>query len=216
MVMTVWRSSFVGVASGAFATGVRFVRGRHRVFSVAEASDRRAALDLAWDSAFPGGTPTAGSLRADFPERWARFHTRGLDDEGTDQEALATLRLLLGDLRADRSHVQLIIEEYGAGDMFGGWSKTLPIALFPWRRVRRDGWWLYFWASDPIVDQELLDPVLESAVTQESRSLIVDHRAGWVFCPYFAGVDIVFRTAAERSAFAHRHGAVLAPTTNER
>jgi hypothetical protein len=196
------------------ATGVRFVRRRRRVFSVSEASDRRVALDHAWDSAFPGAAPEAGSLRSLFPERWARFHTRGLHDEGADEEAVETLRLLLADLRGDRSPVQLIIEEYGAGDMFGGWSKTLPIELFPWRRMRLDGW-LYFWASDVIVDPEDLDPVLEHAVRQEAYSLIIDHQ-GWVFCPYFAGVDIIFRTSTERDDFAHQHSDVLPPTTNER
>ena len=54
--------------SEALWIGTRLIGGKRRPFSVPEASDRREALDRAWDRAFPGSEPVAGLLRVSFAQ----------------------------------------------------------------------------------------------------------------------------------------------------
>ncbi|WP_165817985.1 hypothetical protein [Microbacterium sp. Gd 4-13] len=102
----------------------------------------------------------------------------------------------------------MVVEEYGAADLFGGWSRALPIDLFPWRRESREhrGPTAFSWASDTGVRQAALDAVLRSAVEERGYAIITDDRTSWAFCPYFAGVDVIFASAAERDEFVGRHG----------
>jgi hypothetical protein len=57
--------------------------------------------------------------------------------------------------------------------------------------------------------------VLEQAVADHGYALALDFRAGWAFCPYYAGVDIIFQSSAERDDFADRHQALLPTPTDE-
>jgi hypothetical protein len=199
---------------GRAQAALRFARGRRRVFRVAEDSDRRRGLDAGWDDAFGGCAPDGGALRSRFPERWARFHVRGDGDDAPDAEAAVTLRTLLDDLRGEGDRpLRVFVEEYGATDLYGGWSRSLPIDFFPWRREspERRGPTLFSWASDPGVQPAALDAVLRSAVEERGYAIIADDQNKWAFCPYYAGVDVIFASTEERDEFVARHRALLPP-----
>jgi hypothetical protein len=168
-------------------------------------------LDSAWDAAFPGANPDGGRIRGS--ERWARFHIRGADDEASDAEALRVLRGLLDDLRGgDESPVRVLATDYGARDLSGGWSKRMPVDLFPWRRWRDEPGMPHFftWASEPLPLSAQLQPVLMCAVQEDGYPIVTDADVTWAFCPYFAGVDIVFPDTEQRERYVATHASLFA------
>lgn len=153
-----------------------------------------------------------------FPERWARFHVRGRGDTASDPEASANLRALLLDLfTANGDPLRLIVEEYGVNGIEGGWSKALPVDLFAWRRVPRDEYYsatVYYWAGT-VADDDVIDAVLLKAAQEQCYVVITDFDVSSAFCPYWAGVDIVFGSSRERDEFVEAHRDLLSPDCND-
>ncbi len=187
-----------------------FVRGRHRTFRHVEQSSRRRKLEERWSRSFPGA-PATGHLRDLFPERWARFHIRGPHDAAFDIDAAKTLRSLLDELSQERNwKVQMIAQEGGAGDFFSGWSKSVPADFFPWRKspADEDGPAIYYWASGRISPQAVNHALLK-VVAEEGEAVFTDKKVTWAFCPYWAGVDIIFPSSQERDEFVNAHRDLL-------
>jgi len=189
------------------------VRGQHRHFVRAERSARREELEEKWSRNFGTERPSM-DLRWQFPDRWARFHVRGPGDTASDEGAVANLRALLLDLFEENSDpLRLVVEEYGVNTFEGGWSKALPINLFAWRRVPRDEYYpgtVYYWAGT-VADDDLLDAVLVKAAKEESYAVLTDAEVSAAFCPYWAGVDIIFRSSHLRDRFVDAHRDLLPP-----
>jgi hypothetical protein len=195
----------IGRLQGVARACVRFAQGRRRTFRRPEDSDRRRQLDTEWGRSFAECAPTGGALRSQLSGRWARFHIRGDEDAASDDEAVTTLRGLLDDLRRDGDQpLRLIVQEYGSGDLYGGWSKSLPVELFAWRTVK-DEWPTFYWASDPAAETLPLEPVFMSGVQERGYAVITDETLTWAFCPYWAGVDVIFASPSQRDDFVAAH-----------
>ncbi len=188
-------------------------RGKHRGFVRPEESARRERLEERWSRTFGGERPSM-DLRMRFPDRWARFHVRGPGDSASDLEASDNLRALLLDLPEKGGEPMcLIVEEYGVNDLSGGWSKALPIDLFARRRMPRDEYYVgttYYWAGTSS-DGDVIDAVLLKAALDEGYFVLTDAEVSWAFCPYWAGVDIIFGSSRERDEFVDAHRDLLPP-----
>lgn len=97
-----------------------------------------------------------------------------------------------------------MVQEYGAGDLCGGWSRSLPVDLFPWRR-ERDESPIFHWASDPAAGPVPLEEAFMQGVQGYGYVVVTDEPASWAFCPYWAGVDVIFASTAQRDDFVAAH-----------
>ncbi|WP_307467730.1 hypothetical protein [Microbacterium sp. SORGH_AS_0505] len=107
----------------------------------------------------------------------------------------------------------MIVEDYGVLDMAGGWSKSVPVDSFAWRKlpVDEDGiavayYWASEWPSPQAVNQAFL-----KIVAEEGYAVLTDKEVTWAFVPYWAGVDIIFPSSQERDEFVNAHRDLLAP-----
>ncbi len=105
----------------------------------------------------------------------------------------------------------MFVEDYGVLDMAGGWSKSIAVDSFPWRKlpVDEDGiavayYWASEWPSPQAVNQAFL-----KIVAEEGYAVFTDKKVTWAFCPYWAGVDIIFPSSQERDEFVNAHRDLL-------
>lgn len=168
-----------------------------------------------WDRFFPNCEPIGYRLRADFRERWVRFHSlpeskRYPESEDEYAEVLSRHNAILSELVQSQSQVVLVTTGYSAS--------SEPLRYYPeiiafdpnaisWRTIAMhhiendfenpNFWHLFasYWNWEPSKLNPLIRLVADDVV---ANVLIVDPNCNWVLHPYDGGMDVITESVEAR------------------
>jgi len=154
-------------------------------------------------------------LRAEYPNRWVRFHSlpeskRYAESDAEYEEILRRHRTVLRELHGsdDLHTLHFIAADWGWHDLAAGWSKRRLPRAWPWRSSPADddpdAGRNYFWAASGLSNDEI-DALLIAVADDECRVAISASDLAWLYCPYDGGADVLLPSPVERDALKDRH-----------
>jgi hypothetical protein len=188
-------------------------------FTHGEISARASDLTTRWHASWPAQPPLLPGVSWDpsaHDDRWVRFHS--LPDskqwpESSDErfELLHRHFTALRDLVEEFGDGELIVilKDWDASDMFGGWTKTHVPGSWPWVSWRDpddddDTPYTYYWIA-PLASINDLGDLLLLVADEIGKAMITDHRMSWLYIPYPGGADVFLPSTLARDELRDRH-----------
>jgi hypothetical protein len=149
-------------------------------------------------------------------DRWVRFHSlpesKQSPEDGDERfELLHRHFTALRELVEEFGHADLIVimQDWDANDMFGGWTKTHVPGSWPWASWRdpedEDGTPFTFYWVAPMTSIDDLGDLFLLVASDIGNATITDHELNWLYIPYSGGADVVLPSTLARDEIRDRH-----------